>query len=314
MDSSTNQQDSVAVLSFIIPTLNEEQNIGRLIDSIRRHAKGISHEIIVVDNGSLDSTRDIAEHKGAIVLFEPELNISGLRNAGAEKSTGSIYIFLDGDVELTKEWSEEFPKVLEQLKQHKEMVTGSKCSIPNENNFLEKYWFMSLKGETGNYINSAHLIIHKELFDKLQGFDPQLITGEDTDLSLRAKTDHNAKILNNQQLKVLHHGYPNNLYAFVKREAWHGTRTSRFFDVICCSTVQLATNIFLILHLLLIYSLILQMTVLSVITLSSIVLLLLSSATYKFGPNIKRIVINSGIFYFYFVGRSISIFKTLFKM
>jgi glycosyltransferase involved in cell wall biosynthesis len=314
MDSSTNQQDSVAVLSFIIPTLNEEQNIGRLIDSIRRHAKGISHEIIVVDNGSLDSTRDIAEHKGAIVLFEPELNISGLRNAGAEKSTGSIYIFLDGDVELTKEWSEEFPKVLEQLKQHKEMVTGSKCSIPNENNFLEKYWFMSLKGETGNYINSAHLIIHKDLFDKLHGFDPQLITGEDTDLSIRAKTDHKAKIVNNQQLRVLHHGYPNNLYAFVKREAWHGTRTSRLFDVICCSTVQLATNIFLILHLLLIYSLIVQIAALSIITLASIALLLFSSAAYKFGPNIKRVVINSGIFYFYFVGRSISIFKTLLKL
>ena len=314
MNSTPPQENSDIELSFIIPTLNEEENIGRLIDSIHEHSNGISHEIIVVDNGSTDRTKEIVEQKGAKVLYEPELNISGLRNAGARQSSGKVYIFLDGDVQLTPEWSQEFPKTLELLYKDKDILTGSKCGIPNENNFLEKYWFTSRKGQSEKYINSAHLIIHKELFDKLQGFDPELITGEDTDLSLRAKEEHGAKIINNKQLRVLHHGYPDNLYAFVKREAWHGTRTSRLLDVVCCSPIQLATNIFLILHLVLLYSFIAQIASLTSASLISIVSLLFASSLYKFGANIKLVLINGTIFYFYYLGRTISIFKTLFRV
>lgn len=314
MDSTTDSNDENIVLSFIIPTMNEEENIGRLIDSIHQHSKQIAHEVLVVDNGSTDKTRSIAEEKGAVVLLEPELKIAGLRNAGAAQSSGTIYIFLDGDVELTEAWSQEFPATRQMLEQDRNIITGSKCSIANEDNFLEKYWFSSSQGESGNYINSGHLIIHKALFDKINGFDPDLVTGEDTDLSIRAKTTQNARIINNQKLKVLHHGYPNDLYTFVKREAWHGTRTRKFFDVICCSNVQFATNIFLILHISLIYTIAMQLTAFTSVILISIVLLLLASALYKFGPKPKLVLINSLIFYFYFLGRSISILKVLLKL
>jgi glycosyltransferase involved in cell wall biosynthesis len=314
MDSNLKTDNQAIRLSFIIPTKNEEENIGRLIESIHRHSGPFGHEVIVVDNGSDDDTRSIAETKGATVLLEPTLNISALRNAGAEISQGTLYIFLDGDVELTPQWSDEFPNTLKMLEQDSHIITGSKCSIANEDNFLEKYWFSSSKGESGNYVNSGHLIIHQALFDKLQGFDPNLVTGEDTDLSIRAKNAHHAKIINNPKLKVLHHGYPKNLYRFVKREAWHGTRTSRFIDVICCSNVQFATNLYLILHLVLFYALSLQAIPLATAAVIAIVLLSLASALYKFGPNPKLVLINGMIFYFYYLGRTISIFKTLFRI
>jgi glycosyltransferase involved in cell wall biosynthesis len=312
--SSVESKNLDIELSFIIPTMNEEENIGRLIDSIHRHNRLMTHEVIVVDNGSTDATRTIAEEKGASVLLEPDLNVSGLRNAGAAISKGAIYIFLDGDVELTEEWAEAFPATQQLLDQDSNIITGSKCSIANEDNFLEKYWFASNEGEAGNYINSGHLIIHKALFNNLNGFDPKLVTGEDTDLSIRAKTDHSAKIINNPSLKVLHHGYPKDLYTFVKREAWHGTRTSRLMDVICCSNVQFATNIFLLLHLILICAVVMQLTQLTSASLIAIILLLAASALYKYGTKPKLVLINGAIFYFYFMGRSISIFKALFKL
>ncbi|MEJ2612884.1 MAG: glycosyltransferase [Candidatus Thiodiazotropha sp.] len=314
MDSSRPQENRDIELSFIIPALDEEANIGRLIDSIHEQSNGIPHEVIVVDNGSQDRTPEIAGQKGAQVLKEPKLNISGLRNAGARQSRGNVYIFLDGDIQLTQEWSEEFPKTLELLKKEKNIITGSRCGIPNDSNFLEKYWFMSLKGNNEKYINSAHLIIHKELFEKLQGFDPILVTGEDTDLSLRAKEQYNARIINNKKLHVLHHGYPKNLGAFVKREAWHGTRNNNILDVICCSPVQLATNIFLILHLILLYSVATQMYFLAVASIALTLGLLVASSLYKFGMKPKLVLINGFIFYFYYFGRSISIFKALLKI
>ncbi|MCG7912378.1 hypothetical protein A3194_16730 [Candidatus Thiodiazotropha endoloripes] len=314
MESTSDTKNPEIALSFIIPTMNEADNIGRLIDSIQRHNQQDTYEIIVVDNGSEDQTRSIAESKGAIVLLEPELNVSALRNAGVAASRGTIYIFLDGDIELTEAWAEEFPKTRKLLEENSNILTGSKCSIANQDNYLEKYWFADSAVQSSNYVNSGHLIIHKALFSKLEGFDPELVTGEDTDLSVRAKTEHNASIVNNPKLKVLHHGYPNDLFTFVKREAWHGTRTSRFLDVICCSNIQLATNIFLILHLVLFIALVLQAHSITQLSALMIVLLLISSALYKYGTNILLIAVNSGIFYFYYLGRSISILKCLFRL
>ncbi|MEW8204871.1 MAG: glycosyltransferase, partial [Candidatus Thiodiazotropha taylori] len=78
MESTSEANNPDIALSFIIPTMNEADNIGRLIDSIQRHNEQGSYEIIVVDNGSEDQTRSIAETKGATVLLEPELNVSAL--------------------------------------------------------------------------------------------------------------------------------------------------------------------------------------------------------------------------------------------
>ena len=53
-------------ISVIIPALNEEKSISKVISSIPKYV----NEIIVVDNGSADKTSEIAKSKGALVLFE----------------------------------------------------------------------------------------------------------------------------------------------------------------------------------------------------------------------------------------------------
>jgi len=53
-------------ISIIIPALNEENSIGQVINSLPK----IYYQLIVVDNGSNDSTRKIAKKNGAIVLIE----------------------------------------------------------------------------------------------------------------------------------------------------------------------------------------------------------------------------------------------------
>lgn len=56
-------------LAILIPALNEEQTIGKVIDSIPKHFHGISEtQIIVVDDGSTDKTGEIAKSKNAIVV------------------------------------------------------------------------------------------------------------------------------------------------------------------------------------------------------------------------------------------------------
>jgi dolichol-phosphate hexosyltransferase len=61
-------------ISILIPCHNEEQGIAKVMDTIPYHtldARGFEAKVIVIDNNSSDRTREIAESKGAYVLFEP---------------------------------------------------------------------------------------------------------------------------------------------------------------------------------------------------------------------------------------------------
>ncbi|HPP44962.1 MAG TPA: glycosyltransferase, partial [Methanomassiliicoccaceae archaeon] len=59
-------------LSVVIPTLDEEDCIGQVMDELSAALSGkVEFEIIVVDGMSKDRTREIAEAKGAVVIEEP---------------------------------------------------------------------------------------------------------------------------------------------------------------------------------------------------------------------------------------------------
>ena len=86
-------------VSLIIPAYNEELFLPQTLKRIGRAlsiADGPS-EIIVVDNDSLDKTREVAEAFGAQVVHAKEHNISVARNAGAKNATGEVLIFIDAD-------------------------------------------------------------------------------------------------------------------------------------------------------------------------------------------------------------------------
>lgn len=73
---------------------NEERNIGKSIDSYKDYVD----EIIIVDTGSTDNTKEIAESKGAKVLdFEWKNDFSAAKNFALDNTTGDWIIFLDAD-------------------------------------------------------------------------------------------------------------------------------------------------------------------------------------------------------------------------
>lgn len=89
-----------AHVSFVIPTLNEEEGIGPTIDSIDREAfkqRDLDIEILVVDGDSDDRTRDIAEEKGARVIVEPRKGYGRAYKTGMPEATGDIIITGDAD-------------------------------------------------------------------------------------------------------------------------------------------------------------------------------------------------------------------------
>ncbi len=105
------------MLSFIIPTLNEERHIGALLQGLNAQLDE-GDEIIVVDSHSRDGTQRIAAGHRAKILLYPKNGIGLAKTAGAKAAKNQVVVFMDADcipspdfaARIRKHFSE--PKVL----------------------------------------------------------------------------------------------------------------------------------------------------------------------------------------------------------
>jgi len=84
---------SLMNISATIITLNEETHLARCLESLR----GVADEIIVVDSGSQDSTREIAESHGARFLVHPWTNYSDQKNFATTRAAHEWILSVDAD-------------------------------------------------------------------------------------------------------------------------------------------------------------------------------------------------------------------------
>ncbi len=83
-------------ISVVVPALNEEKNIARVIKILK--ACTLVDEIIVVDNNSTDSTNEIAKSLGVKTILCKKRGKGYAMEMGLKESTGSIVVFVDGDI------------------------------------------------------------------------------------------------------------------------------------------------------------------------------------------------------------------------
>lgn len=208
--------------SIIIPAKNEELNIKNCIKSIicndydRR-----KYEILVIDNGSKDNTVNIATEMGAKVYIKPELTISGLRNFGAKQAKGKILAFLDADCTVDSKWLY-FSSFY--LKQNNVVSFGSPAIIPKISTWVQRSWFI-IRGkkclvEEVDWLESANVFVKNNSFHNCGGFDEDLITCEDYDLSVRLKLI--GKIYSDSRIMATHHREPSTIINFFLKEKWRG--------------------------------------------------------------------------------------------
>lgn len=86
--------------SVVIATRNRAALLDGALTSLRAQLGAPEIEAIVIDNGSSDDTRAVAERHGATYVFEPVPNRSRARNAGLAVASGAIVLFVDDDVVL----------------------------------------------------------------------------------------------------------------------------------------------------------------------------------------------------------------------
>jgi len=101
-------------LSVIVPVFNDGPRAIRCLDSIRRmEPPGCPVEIIVVDNGSTDGSREqLARLEGITLLDEERRGSYAARNRGAAEASGTILAFTDSDCEVDPGWGRAVTDVL----------------------------------------------------------------------------------------------------------------------------------------------------------------------------------------------------------
>ena len=169
-----------AQLSVIIPTLNEEKNILRLIDFIKNEK--IRAEIIVSDADSSDQTTEIAAAKGAKIVNSNRGNRGLQLNKGAETASAPILLFLHADSTLEKS---ALSSLVNKMKQEPEKIGGCfSLKIESEHPLLKFIsWSSNLRAKYGNLIfGDQGIFIKKKVFNKLGGF-PEIELMEDWEFS-----------------------------------------------------------------------------------------------------------------------------------
>ncbi len=95
------------MISVVVPTYNEEQNIERCLQSLADQTiPRETYEIIVVDGGSKDRTRELAMPLADKVFIQTSKRVGGARNDGAMAAAGDIIATTDADCILPRDWME----------------------------------------------------------------------------------------------------------------------------------------------------------------------------------------------------------------
>jgi glycosyltransferase involved in cell wall biosynthesis len=208
--------------SIIIPAFNEELMLPHCLQSIKLlDYPGEYIEVIVVDNGSKDKSREIAVSYGAKVLVDTTKNVSGLRNLGAQNARGEILAFVDADCIVTTQWLNTAVKYYNAIEI---AAWGSPPTIPNEATWVQKAWYAVRQRnatiEEVQWLESMNLFVRKDLFEKVGGFNETLITCEDVDFFYRIR--EYGKIISDDSIEVIHLGEARNIKDFIRKEKWRG--------------------------------------------------------------------------------------------
>jgi cellulose synthase/poly-beta-1,6-N-acetylglucosamine synthase-like glycosyltransferase len=298
---------SEMMVCVAIPARNEEQRIGECVKSIRQFMPlDVTFEILVGNHSSTDRTAEVATHQGAKVYDFSGGTIGGLRNRIVANSDANIIIFLDADVTVTAAWGRNIGAALQSVLADPLELTGSNCAVPEYKNVFITCWFQKITHSEANFFSTQHLIVSREMFNRLGGFSPDLRTGEDYDFCMRAIAA-GGHLRFRPELLAVHHDYPLTVGDFVQRERWHGSGDvqswSRFFS----SKVAVVSAAFLLSHLALILGMALAFP-LAMLGLAGVLGLPLLMSVVRFGGlNVQERILNTGVCYLYFWGRGISL-------
>lgn len=211
----------VPELSFLIPVRNDALRLKRCLETIQRSARDVPTEIVVGDNGSTDDTARVAAAAGATVVDAAGLQVSEIRNVLAGHAKSALLAFIDADHELTEDWCR---AAMVALQDRSVVAAGDQYHSPGQTWVQRAYDLLRRRHAAPvdtEWIPSGNLVVRREAFASVGGFDVSLATCEDVDLCQRLN-GKGGRVLAVPGMLSLHVGDPQTLGAVFRGELWRG--------------------------------------------------------------------------------------------
>jgi glycosyltransferase involved in cell wall biosynthesis len=179
-------------LSIIVPTKDRADLLRRALTSISSQ-RANDVEVIIVDDGSHDDTRQVVSEFAAVTYHRNGISsgASVARNRGAALARGEWLLFLDDDDELKPD---AIAAIVTDLSvQHdvcmfylEQILTTGACRVPKHQLLHDHTDRNDLICQALRPISASQVVIRRALFERLGGFDEDLKTCNDIDLWTRA--------------------------------------------------------------------------------------------------------------------------------
>lgn len=208
------------LISVIIPCLNEERFLQSCLQSIQRQTLDRhAWELIVVDNGSTDGSQSIAHQFADKVIVADHRPVGAVRNVGANEAVGELLVFLDADCVIDPHWLE---RAYQLYRNYPSAAMGGAAALPTPAVWVEKHWLLETRNGPSlpKDLVGCSIVIPAQLFRKIGGFNKRLVSGEDSDFSLRLKAS-DIPVMMVEELNVVHMGNAKTLREFINRQIWH---------------------------------------------------------------------------------------------
>jgi glycosyltransferase involved in cell wall biosynthesis len=189
------------IFSVIIPTYNRASFITKAVDSVLRQTFS-DYEIVVVDDGSTDTTRQALQQYGKkiTVVHQANTGVSAARNRGVRNANGKWIAFLDSD----DEWKENYlSRQLEHIRSNPNVIAfitnalnihpGGVSHTHFKNTMLKKFGvrtFIRIRRPFRAIMNHPHwylqsMVVRRDILLRSRLFDTSLTIAEDLDVIAR---------------------------------------------------------------------------------------------------------------------------------
>ena len=196
-------------ISVIIPMYNAENTVMKALDSVRLQKGDFVFEIIIVNDGSTDASRNVVENyrkqnpqMNIILLDQPNSGVSKARNAAMEVSGGEYIALLDSDDEWLPEKTERQMPYLVNDEENIDFISSRRRNhkiqfpyVVGKNSFAEiTFRKIMLRNEA----QPSTVIFKRKILENTGFFDPNQRYAEDINYWLRISKNNRMYILDEE--------------------------------------------------------------------------------------------------------------------
>ncbi|MEI8175711.1 MAG: glycosyltransferase, partial [Candidatus Omnitrophota bacterium] len=213
-------------ISIIIPAYNADRTIAQTLEAcLAQDYPKDALEIIVVDDGSTDDTKDIVARYPVRYIAQKNAGPAAARNRGWRAAKGELICFTDADCIPEKAWA---TKIARGYESDNVGAVGGSYDIANPRSLLASCIHQEILARHESMprsvraLGSYNLSVRRELLERVGGFDEMYRTssGEDNDLSYRLLRE-GKQLMFDRSIVVAHH-HPENLGRYLRTQFWHG--------------------------------------------------------------------------------------------